>query len=346
MEMHSLSALFHTFPRPVLFVQDGRIVYANPAALTLSPDLVGSEPAFLGAALEPSYPVTGSCSAFSRHWQFSASPTQGGVLLLLTPFSEGSPSAGAFGRFTQQFRQHLGNLSAAGHLLAPVIQDQNSDKYDQYLAIMNQSFYRLMQLINAADIERALSGGSLSFHPETLDLSVFIQKLAQEVQPLSEAMGVAFSSACDCPLLLLTADSSLLRQMLLALLSNAFKAAGKGGEVTLHLSRTEQRAILTVTDNGPGLPSPSAEGSLPRPGDGIGVGLPFAQQAALLHGGTLLMENRSGSGVRAVVSLPIAPPPGDILRTPAPTPAGGFSSLLLAFADLLPWQSFRMPELE
>ena len=46
----------------------------------------------------------------------------------------------------EQLREQVSNLLAAVHLLTPVIREQRDERYDQYLAIMNQSLYRLLRL--------------------------------------------------------------------------------------------------------------------------------------------------------------------------------------------------------
>ena len=76
-----------------------------------------------------------------------------------------------------------------------------------------------------------------------------------------------------------------------------------------------------------------------RSGGGLGVGLSAARQIAALHGGAVMLESRSGKGVRAAFSLPVQPPEGcGTLRTPSPVGdvTGGFSPVLVELADLLP----------
>jgi signal transduction histidine kinase len=167
---------------------------------------------------------------------------------------------------------------------------------------------------------------------------------------------MTFSYESSDSSLLTTGDSALLRRMLLGLISNAMKAVGRGGKLGLRLTRRNGRAVLAVWDNGPGMDDRSLdtlfrgqeEGVLPRPGEGLRLGLYNARSIATLHGGVLVVESKQGEGARFTVSLPIRTPEGLQLHTPKPAldVNSGFSPLLVELSDALPWQVFLPSELE
>lgn len=249
----------------------------------------------------------------------------------------------------EQMRQHVSNLMAATHLLTPVVRSTGEAKYDQYLAIMNQSFYRLLRLMNHMEFAQDLEGGELPFHPTALDLAGLCQETADVVSPLAKAAGASFRYESDLTSLLTTGDATLLRRLLLGLFSNALRAAGEGGETGLHLTKQKNRAILTVWDNGPGLEADTQDAPLYRPEGGMGLGLDIVRELARLHGGAVMLESCPERGVRSVVSLPIKPPEPGSLRTSAPprwNPDGGFSPVLVELSDLLPYNAFLPDDLE
>lgn len=339
-----LSLFFDPLPQPIVFVQDEIIAYQNPAAELLQLGKVGARlPGELLDLLARPELSSAVCTIAGQAWQFQCTHLpQGCLLFFQTDIQEELSQAARAASLLEQMRQHMGTLVATSHFLSPIIRQQEDKRYEQYLAIINQSFYRMMRLMNSADTAQAISDGTLSCHPGALDLATFCQALADELENLAELAGVEFSYESSTPSLLTNADSALLRQLLLALLSNAFQAAGSGGAAGLKLARSGGRALLTVWDNGPGLPSRPDAPSVPlRPRQGLGVGLPLARRIAALHGGTLILESGAGKGVRATLSLPItAPERSGAIRTPSVDRIGGFSPVLIEFADLLPWQAF------
>lgn len=332
-------------PFPALVVRDGKTVACNGAAaelLGLKP-AGGPAPDFLAGVSASSGPVTGTCTAAGRSWRFSLSPQGDGMLAVLLPEDPaGSPFPGT-AALLEQMRQNIGNLTAAAQLITPALQELGP-KYQQYLAIMSQSFYRMMRLMNNAETAGALAEGRLTLSAGPMDLAGLCRELCREVSGLAEAAGVSFRFDDQRGSLLTTGDSGLIRQMLLCLISNALKAAGSGGRAGLRLAETGNRAILTVWDSGAGL-----DVGTDAKVWGSGSGLPIARQIAALHGGALMLESRPGEGLRVTVSLPVSrPEQPPVLRTPqrAADLTGGFSPVLVELSGVLPWQAFLPEALE
>ena len=97
------------------------------------------------------------------------------------------------------------------------------------------------------------------------------------------------------------------------LIENALRYGG--GEVALNLSKRDDRAILTVADNGPGLPENELEKvfqpfyrletSRNRETGGSGLGLALARDVFRRLGGDLTLANRPQGGLAATAWLPI-----------------------------------------
>ena len=109
-------------------------------------------------------------------------------------------------------------------------------------------------------------------------------------------------------------DALLLRQALGNLLDNAIDFSPEGGAIVLRIQARDDKAVITVTDNGVGIPDYAQERlferfySLSRP-DGAkstGLGLPFVREAIALHKGSVSVANGEPAGVVAIVELPIA----------------------------------------
>lgn len=101
-----------------------------------------------------------------------------------------------------------------------------------------------------------------------------------------------------------------LRRALANLIGNAISY---GGGARVRLSRETPLLQLTIEDDGPGIPTTELErvfepfyrleASRNRATGGVGLGLTIARQAIAEQGGTLILGNRPGGGLRAVITL-------------------------------------------
>lgn len=264
------------------------------------------------------------------------------VIALATSFD-------AFGPLmVEQLRAQVGNLMAAMQLITPALRERGEARYDQYLATMNQSLYRLLRLMNNVEFA-ALSQDPPMVQEGPLDLAGLCRELSDQVAPLADQAGVAFRYEAECASLLTVGDAALLRRMLLNLIANALRAAGKGGAAGLRLTAAQGRVLLTVWDDGPGITPPLEEDSLTERPEGAGLGLEVARRVASIHGGALVFDQQEGRGGRATVSLPIRTPEGGgTLRSPILRydGSGGFSPVLVELSGVLPYSAFLPQDLE
>jgi signal transduction histidine kinase len=127
----------------------------------------------------------------------------------------------------------------------------------------------------------------------------------------------------------LTADPEKLERVLLNLLSNAMKAVPDGGRVRVELRFEDRHAVLSVEDDGPGVPVALREAIFERfrRGDdgttgrfgGTGLGLAIARELVELHGGRIEVGDGAHGGALFRVILPLAPEaPGEVAAGAAP----------------------------
>ncbi|RCJ27833.1 hybrid sensor histidine kinase/response regulator [Nostoc minutum NIES-26] len=116
----------------------------------------------------------------------------------------------------------------------------------------------------------------------------------------------------------IVADELRLRQMLIHLLSNAFKFTETSGEIGLRVSRWEGWIAFTIWDTGIGIPEhqqhlifqkfQQLENPLTRQFEGTGLGLVLTRALARLHGGDVSFLSREGKGSQFTLLLPPSPP--------------------------------------
>ncbi|MDR3573338.1 MAG: ATP-binding protein [Anaerolineaceae bacterium] len=113
-----------------------------------------------------------------------------------------------------------------------------------------------------------------------------------------------------------TGDRDRLKQVLLNLVGNAIQYTPAGGQVNLTLRKVTDKAQITVTDTGPGIPSADlphiferfyrGEKSRKRSKtSGFGLGLSIAYWIVRGHGGTIEVNSQEGKGTTFCVWLPL-----------------------------------------
>ncbi|MDR2771050.1 MAG: HAMP domain-containing protein [Clostridiales Family XIII bacterium] len=110
------------------------------------------------------------------------------------------------------------------------------------------------------------------------------------------------------------ADKDKLGGVMTNLLSNAVKYTPEGGTIRVLTRDTREAGIITVEDNGPGIPEAElpfiferfyrADKSRNRATGGAGIGLAIVKSVVAAHGGSVTAENRAEGGCRFTVTLP------------------------------------------
>jgi signal transduction histidine kinase len=146
-----------------------------------------------------------------------------------------------------------------------------------------------------------------------IDLGPLLADLADLYGAVAEEHGLTLRLEVPDTLSIL-GDRDLLQQAVANLLDNAIKFSPDGGRITLSAEAVSRQVRVSVTDAGPGIPEadrPRAterffRGETARSTPGSGLGLALVQAVALLHEGSLLLED-AHPGLRASISLPARP---------------------------------------
>lgn len=249
---------------------------------------------------------------------------------------------GAF-RTASELRIQLAQMTAASQLMERCVGDEKSRKY---LEIMNQSICRMLRIVGRLELAGRLGGERTpELELKYVDLALLARELGARMGRLLAYAGVELAVTAP-EFLIAQADEALVRQMVMELVSNAAKA---GNHVKLSLTRHGERAVFTVEDNGPGIPSErveylfcGAEEAVPDWRRG-GVGVAIARRAATLHSGTVVADCKPGKGLRVAASIPLGTAESIDLKDPGlEWDRGGFAEELVAFSDLLPAKAFEM----
>lgn len=199
------------------------------------------------------------------------------------------------------------------HGAAELLQDQDMPEPDRkrFIGNIREQAGRLKALIermlNLANVEhrRKLEGA------EDLDLRALTHEVINRFQPQITAGHLEIRLA-EGGIIPVHGEAFLLKQAIANLLDNAIAFSPVGTALDIEL-QTDPPALI-LRDHGPGIPDFARDQvferfySLPRPdgsGKSTGLGLAFVREVALLHGGTVRLENHPQGGAVATLVLPL-----------------------------------------
>ena len=256
------------------------------------------------------------------------------------------PPESLFPAIAAQIRGALSTLHlAALQAIPPEAREQNPD-LDRRAAAMDQSYYRLLRLVNLLSAAALPEDAPITL--QNRDLVEFVGDICGRAGDLAQSLGLEVRFSCALPRRVCAIEPQMLEQLLFHLLSNAFRFTPPGGTITVELRAQGKRLLLSVADTGRGIPpedlSTLFDGYLHMERQtaaphGLGLGLPLCRRIAERHGGMLMAESQVGKGSRFTLSLPDRQVEGSVSDVPFDY-SGGFNHTLLALADALPIQAF------
>ena len=340
-----LEPIFGSFPEAVIYLSGGRAAYSNePGSLLLQ-----SCPADLLFAMAEHPGGSMEIALGQDLYRVTVSPFDGGELLVLRPLPQGEEQKHPFSHSVYRMRECLSNYNAVQFRMKRVLGEKKmADEFEQDFANQSRLIYQMLRLTRQAELTQELNDKVFP-REEGFDLAMVCQGMAEEAGWLADLAGVRFSYSSNVENLGFQGSKSLLTQMLLALVSNSIRAAGKDGVSEMRFHAENGRVIISLRDSGMGIPedrmatlfSGDAPEEIPRPGEGAGLGLYNAQRIAALHGGVLIAQSGQEGGTSLVVSLPIVTPASVPARNnPGYDNLGGYSPVLIELSDVLPWQAF------
>lgn len=342
-----LEARYGSFPEPVLYLSGGAVRYANePADLfrqreDFSLDLLLAMAEHPGGVME----VTLGDDIF----RVTVSPFDDGDLLVLRPLEKPAEEPHPFSHAVGRLRECLSGLFFVQEQLGRKLEKLDArETLLRELSEQNRLLYQILRLTRQAELTQELDSRTFP-REEGFDLALVCQGMADETALLADLCGVRFTYSSNVTHLPFKGSKSLLTQMILALVSNSVRAAGREGTAEMKLRAEGTRVVISLKDSGVGIPedrmatlfSGRTPEELPHPGEGAGLGLYNARRIAALHGGVVVAQSGQDGGTSFVISLPIAVPESVPARNnPGYDNPGGFSPVRIELSDVLPWQAY------
>jgi two-component system, cell cycle sensor histidine kinase PleC len=191
-----------------------------------------------------------------------------------------------------------------------------SPKYSEYARDIHESGKHLLNVINDILDMSKIEAGHMKIHCETIDLAPLIEESLRLTSIPAQEKNIAVTQQVTAGLSM-AGDRRAMKQILLNLLSNAVKFTNEGGRVELRARQMQRGVLLTIADTGIGIPK-RALGKIGQPFEqvqsqyakskgGSGLGLAISRSLVSLHGGTMRIRSKVGSGTVVALFIPQAP---------------------------------------
>ena len=212
-----------------------------------------------------------------------------------------------------QLRTPLAGIKTQAEL---ALRQQSMDEVQHTLLQLNTATGQTTHLVNQLlSLARAEPGANRAQAMQRLDLNELARETTTEWVPhaLERDIDLGLDETADggAPEMI-EADGLFIREMLGNLLDNAIRYTQRGGRVTVRVAAEAGRAVLTVEDNGPGIPPDERERVFERfhrvlgtGAEGCGLGLAIVREIAQGHNAEVrLTAGTNGIGTMVSIDFP------------------------------------------
>ncbi|HEY6863813.1 MAG TPA: PAS domain S-box protein [Burkholderiales bacterium] len=214
-----------------------------------------------------------------------------------------------------ELRNPLAPIRNAVHVMSRKKLDPTASEWCR--DVIDRQVSQLARLVDdLLDVTR-ITSGKIIVHKMPIDLNLAVERAIESSRPVLDARRHTLKVRLADEPVTVEGDMVRLSQAILNLLNNAAKYTPEGGVVSCAVRRDGANAVVSVRDNGVGIPRDllpkifelfvQGDRSLDRSEGGLGVGLTLVDRLVRLHGGTVHAESAGpGMGSEFVVRLPLA----------------------------------------
>jgi K+-sensing histidine kinase KdpD len=184
----------------------------------------------------------------------------------------------------------------------------------EYLKAIDDATDRLTHLVSQLLDMSRVETGLIQLYKSPTNISELLEKVATEAQLRSPGHKIMKSLGTRLPKV--NIDANRIREIMDNLIDNAFKYSVKGTKVVISAQRNSHNLLISVADQGTGIPADKLERvfdrmyrmeQVPSPGtDGLGLGLSICKGLVEAHGGRIWVESKVSEGSTFSFSIPLS----------------------------------------
>lgn len=218
---------------------------------------------------------------------------------------------------SHELRTPLANVRLLTEMLINDLAEADvPDRVRERVATIDVESGHLVQMVNELlDLSR-IEGTSAQVRRDVVKLAPLVEATVTRLGTFADRQGVEMVTRLPLGFPAIRGDEERLDQLLMNLLHNAIKFSPDGGTVTVTADEHPDAAVISVRDEGVGIPVRDqarvferfykVDRARQRGLGGTGLGLAIARHIAEAHGGRIWLESTEGVGSTFNVSLPLA----------------------------------------
>jgi PAS domain S-box-containing protein len=208
--------------------------------------------------------------------------------------------------------------AAKGYLdmlpLVGAVNERQGTMVGKILTSINDMTNLVEKVLDAGRLDPEM--GTYELRREPCDPAELVDKVVSTLSTAAQQKEIALSSSSASNVPIMNLDEMMVERALVNLVENAIKYTPDGGEVRVEAKIVDEALILSVTDNGYGIPL-EAQSRLFERGErlrrqehkhirGSGLGLFIVRNVAQQHGGKAVVQSREGQGSTFSIILPLS----------------------------------------
>jgi signal transduction histidine kinase len=220
-----------------------------------------------------------------------------------------------FANVSHELRTPIATIKALTDVLLADPATAATDAFELLLGNIQREAERMENLVDELLELGRLQAGAVHLRIERCDLRTIVERAAATIEPLARKRLQVIEVVLPDEAVIAPVDANRLEQALLNLLSNAHKYSFEASLIWLKLERLRRHLVITVADDGPGIPEDDRErvfqrfyrspNPVVRRVQGSGLGLAIARSLVELHGGCISVDSPPESGAVFRIHLPV-----------------------------------------
>ncbi|MFP6847888.1 MAG: KinB sensor domain-containing domain [Pseudomonas sp.] len=214
-------------------------------------------------------------------------------------------------RASHELRTPVTGMLMAFSLLQERLQFAAESREGDLLNTVDEEMHRLLRLINDLLNFSRYQNGLQTLELSSCALKPLLMQTQQRFNAQAQELQINLTCEVHSELPDVQIDPLQIERVLDNLIGNALRHSHPGGQVRLQARQQDDRVVLSVADNGEGIPyrqqarifEPFVQVS--RKKGGAGLGLALCKEIVQLHGGQISVQSRAGQGAQFYVALPV-----------------------------------------